>query len=93
MAIVLGGAVEYAEGLIADLVAVTVRAVEQVAAPPLTYSGEVRHLVAQPGRDQDATSAHRAAVLEDDVEPSRACAPVLAHWVMLVTVPDMSSPP
>ena len=47
------GAAEYAEALVADLVAVAVRAVEQVAAPALADSREVGELVAEPGGDQD----------------------------------------
>ena len=48
----LRGAAEDAERLVADLVAVAVRAVQQVAAPALAHPGDVRHVVAQPGGDQ-----------------------------------------
>ena len=65
----LGGAAEHAEGLVADLVAVAVRAVQQVAAPALAHPGDVGDLVAQPGGDQDAPGAQRRPVLEGDLEP------------------------
>ena len=58
------GSAEYAEGLVAHLVAVAVRAVQQVAAPALPDAGYVGELVAQPGGDQDPTSAQGAAVRE-----------------------------
>ena len=44
-------------GLVADLVAVAVRAVQQVAAPPFGDAGDVGDLVAQAGGDQDSTGA------------------------------------
>ena len=59
-----GRTAEHAEGLVADLVAVAVRAVQQVAAPPLADSGDVGEVVAQAGGDQDATGSQRPAVVE-----------------------------
>ena len=73
----LGGPAEDAEGLVADLVAVAVRAVQQVAAPALAHPGDVGELVAQPGGDQDAAGAQRPAVGEGDLEAGarrRRCA-------------------
>ena len=55
----LGRAAEHAERLVADLVAVAVRAVQQVAAPALAHAGDVGELVAQPGGDQHAAGAQR----------------------------------
>ena len=48
---------EDADGLVADLVAVAVGAVEQVAPPPFADAGYVRDLVAESGGDQDAAGA------------------------------------
>ena len=64
----LGSAAEHAEGLIADLVPVAVRAVQEVATPALTDAGDVGELVAQAGGDQDAPGSQGPAVVEDDVE-------------------------
>ncbi len=50
----VGRAAEHAEPLVADLVAVAVGAVQQVAAPALADAGDVGELVAEPGGDQDA---------------------------------------
>ena len=55
----LRGAAEHAEALVADLVAVAVRAVQQVATPALADAREVGHLVAQPGGDQHAAGGER----------------------------------
>jgi hypothetical protein len=44
---------EHAERLVADLVAMAVRAVEQVPSPSLADAGNVGQLVAQPGGYQD----------------------------------------
>ena len=44
---------EHAEGLVADLPAVAVRAVQQVLAPPLADAGDVGELVADAGGDED----------------------------------------
>ena len=48
-----GCAAEDAEGLVADLVAVAVGTVQQVATPPLRDAGDVGDVVAQAGGDQD----------------------------------------
>ncbi len=63
-----GCAAEDAERLVADLVAVAVRAVQEVAAPPLAHAGDVGDVVAQAGGDQDAAGVQRAAVRECDLE-------------------------
>ena len=72
-----GRAAQDPEGLVAYLVAVAVRAVQQVAAPPLGGAGDVGELVAQAGGDQDAPCGQRGAVLECDVEarPPRGVGP------------------
>jgi hypothetical protein len=44
---------QHAEGLVADLIAMAVRAVEQVSSPSLPDAGKVRQLVAQPCGHQD----------------------------------------
>jgi hypothetical protein len=49
-----GGAAEDAERLVADLVAVAVGAVEQVAAPAFAHALDGGDVVAQSGGDQDA---------------------------------------
>ncbi len=45
-----------------------VRAVQQVLTPPLSYAGEVRHLVAQTGGHQDSAGGQRRAAGEPDPE-------------------------
>ena len=83
---------EDAEGLVADLVAVAVRAVQQVASPPLADAGDVGDLVAQAGGDQDAPCAPaRSRPSRCDVEarpPARRRSG--AHAVMVETVPETS---
>jgi len=64
-----GGAAEDADGLVADLVAVAVRAVEQVAAPPFGDTWDVGDLVAQSGGDQDAAGGQDLTVSETHREP------------------------
>ena len=65
----LGRAAEHAEGLVADLVAVAVGAVQQVATPPFAHAGDVGDVVAQPGGDQDAAGAQDGRPsCEGDVE-------------------------
>ena len=59
---------EHAEGLVADLPAVAVRAVQQVPAPSLPDAGDVGELVADAGRQQDAARGQRAAAGEADGE-------------------------
>ena len=59
---------EDAQGLFSDLVAVAVRAVEQISAPPFAHAGEVRGIVAQTRGDQDTTAPHSGPVVEPDVE-------------------------
>ena len=61
-------ATEHAEALVADLVTVAVRAVEQVAAPALADAREVGELVAEPGGDQDPAGAQCLPVRDGDVE-------------------------
>src|SRR4029079_446719 len=59
---------EHPEGLVTDLPAVAVRAVEEIATPSFPYPGDVRKLVADPGRDEDAARPHRLASGPDDGE-------------------------
>ena len=83
---------EDAEGLVADLVAVAVRAVQQVTTPPFADAGDVGEFVAQAGGHQDAAGAQRAAVLEGDLERRRVAAGA-GRGAMPVTVPATSWPP
>ena len=64
----LGGAAQHAERLVADLVAVAVGAVQQVAAPALADAGDVGQLVAQAGGDQHAPGAQVRPPCEGDLE-------------------------
>ena len=61
-------AAEHAEALVANLVAVAVRAVEQVATPALADAGEVGELIAEPGGDQDPPRRDRVALGDGDPE-------------------------
>ena len=64
-----GRSTEDAERLVADLLAVAVRAVQHVAAPALAQAGDVGQLVAQPGGDEHPPGAQtRSAVGEQDLE-------------------------
>ena len=65
----LRGAAEDADGLVADLVAVAVRAVKQITTPPFAQTFDVGDVVAQPGGDQDAAGEQRPAVGEGHLEP------------------------
>ena len=64
----LGGGADDAERLLAHLVPVAVRAVEQVAAPALAHARDVGQHVAQAGGDQHASRTQDGAVSEADVE-------------------------
>ena len=66
---------EDAEGLVADLVAVAVRAVQQVAAPALAHPGKVGNDVAQAGGDQHAAGEQDATVVESHLEEPGALVP------------------
>src|SRR5262245_57243142 len=61
-----------AEGLVADLVPVAVRAVEQVAAPPVGDTGNVRGKVAQTSGHQDPSGGQGAPAAQGDVEAAAA---------------------
>ena len=61
-----------AEPAVADLVAVAVGAVQDVAGPPVAEPGDVRQLVAQPGRDQQPPRRDPLTVGEEDPEPAAA---------------------
>ncbi len=87
-----GRAAEHAEGLVADLVAVAVGAVEQVAAPALADAGDVGDVVAEAGGDQDAPGAQDRPVVERDLEAT-AVLGLQASGAMAVTVPATSSTP
>jgi hypothetical protein len=50
---------QHAERLVADLVAMAVRAVQQVPSPSLPDAGKVRQLVAQSGGHQDPAGTQR----------------------------------
>ena len=63
-----GVGAEYPEGLVADLPAVAVRAVEQVLSPALPDTGDVRELVADPGGNDDAAGRQHFAVAAVDGE-------------------------
>ena len=61
-----------AEGLVADLPAVAVRAVQQVPAPPLADAGDIGQLVAHPGGDEEAAGRQQRRLEppgEADEEP------------------------
>ena len=64
-----GRATEHAERTVADLVAVAVRTVEDVAGPPLPESGHVRQLVTQTSRDQQPPGGDSLPVREQHPEP------------------------
>ncbi len=81
------GSTEYAEALVADLVAVAVGAVEQVAAPALADARDVGEHVAEPGGDQDPPRGQCLPVGEGELEVA-----VVAGRTR-VTVPWTSSPP
>ena len=67
-----GSAAEDAELSVADLVAVAVGAVQDVAGPPLAQARDVRQLVAQAGRDQQPPGRDPLPVREQDPEPAPA---------------------
>ena len=60
---------ENAEGLVADLPAVAVRAVQEIPAPTLADAGDVRQLVADAGCDEDPPRRQHAATGEMHREP------------------------
>ena len=82
------GAAEHAEALVADLVAVAVGAVQQVAAPALADARQVGELVAQPGGDQDPPGGRCLPVGQGDLE-----AAVRRGALTSVTVPLTRWPP
>lgn len=63
-----GGAANHAEPPVADLVAVAVGAVQDVACPPGREARNVGELVPQPGRDQEATGPDAVTSGEEDPE-------------------------
>ena len=60
---------QHADGPVADLPPVAVRAVQHVAAPPLAQPRHVRELVDQAGGHQQPARPHRAAVGQRHGEP------------------------
>ena len=66
------GSTEDAELTVADLVAVAVRAVQDVAGPPVAQARDVGQLVAQAGRDQQAPCRDLLPVVEQDPELASA---------------------
>ena len=66
-----GCATEHAEPTIADLVAVAVGAVQDIAGPPVAQSGDVRQLVPQAGRDQHSPGRDPLPPGEERPEPAR----------------------
>ena len=81
------GAAQDAELAVADLVAVAVGAVQDVAGPPIAEPGDVGQLVAQAGGDQESPRRDPLPVLEQDPEPARP------SGTSSVTVPATISPP
>jgi hypothetical protein len=60
---------ENPEGLVADLPAVAVRAVQEISAPPLANPGDLGQLVQDTRRDQDPPRVQHAPTGEADDEP------------------------
>ena len=81
------GAADDAEPAVADLVAVAVGAVQDVARPPVAQPWDVRQLVAQAGGDQEPPCRDPLPVGEEDPEA------VAAVRRQSVTVPARISPP
>ncbi len=75
-----GAAGEDADAAVADLPAVAVGAVEDVAAPPLADAGDVRQPVGEPARHQQAARAGGAAVVEGDDEAGVAVPKTWAEY-------------
>ena len=65
----VGPRAQHPDGLVADLPAVAIRAVQQVAAPSLANARDVRQLVADPGREQDPSRLQDSASGQPDGEP------------------------
>ena len=80
-------ATEDAELAVADLVAVAVGAVQDVAGPPVAEPGDVGQLVAQAGRDQQPPCRDPPPVGEEGPEP--ACA--VGHQVGDGAVDDVAA--
>jgi hypothetical protein len=59
---------ENAKCLVAHLVAVTVRTVQQVATPPLADTRHIGQDIAEPGRDEDPPGTQRRAVVDHDLK-------------------------
>ena len=81
------GAAEHAEPPVADLVAVAVGAVQDIAGPPVAQAGDVGQLVAQAGRDHQSPRRDPLPVGEEGPEPARP------SGTRSVTVPSTMSPP
>ena len=81
------GAADDAEPPVADLVAVAVGAVQDIAGPPVAQAGDVRQLVAQAGRDQQSPGRDPLPAGEEGREPARP------SGTRSVTVPSTISPP
>jgi hypothetical protein len=64
-----GSAADDAEPTVADLLAVAVRAVQNIPGPPLSQARDVRQLITQAGRDQHPPSADRLPTVEESGEP------------------------
>lgn len=76
-----------ADGLVAYLPAVAVRAVQHLPSPPLGHAGNVGQLIDQAGGHQQPLRQDRAAAVEDDAE-----APDV-HRSAATTVPVRIAPP
>src|SRR5690242_1049745 len=81
------GAPQDAELPISDLVAVAVRAVQNVAGPPFAQTGQVRQLIAKPGGDQQPPCRDSPSTLEEDPEPGHA----VGHQVGRGAVEEVTS--
>ena len=77
----------HAEPAVADLVAVAVGAVQDIAGPPVAQAGDVRQLVAQAGGDQQPPSRDPLPAGEQDRGTRRP------SGTRSVTVPSTMSPP
>jgi len=66
------GTAEHAERLVADLVPMTVRTVQEVAAPAFADTRDVRDLVPKTGGQEDSPGRQGLPVVEVDVEPREA---------------------
>ena len=81
-------AADHPERAVADLVAMAVRAVQDIAGPPVAQPGDVRQFVAQASRDQQSPGRDPLTASEEDLR-NRCGRRARAS----VTVPSTMSPP